>query len=106
VFTDIFVVHAGADHTPEGRKRKLKRDIKLLRLDWRERPNHTFVHFNLGMTYGDAGKHRKAIKSLHRSVVLAQPHESHVRTVYALLVSSHRELGEKARRRGKRAPRG
>lgn len=95
VFTDIFVVHAGADHSPEGRKRKLRRDIKLLRLDRRERPNHTFVYFNLGMTYADAGKHSKAIKALCRSLELAQQHESHVRKVYALLVASHRELGEK-----------
>jgi GT2 family glycosyltransferase/tetratricopeptide (TPR) repeat protein/SAM-dependent methyltransferase len=99
VFTNIFVVHAGADHSPEGRKRKLKRDIKLLRLDLRERPNHTFVHFNLGMTYADACKHRKAIKSLRRSLQLAQPHESHVRKIYALLVSSHRELGQQAEAR-------
>jgi tetratricopeptide (TPR) repeat protein len=98
-FTDIFVVHAGADHSPQGRKRKLRRDIKLLRLDLRERPNHTFVHFNLGMTYADAGKHRKAVQSLRRSLQLAQPHESHVRKVYALLVSSNRELGQKAEAR-------
>jgi O-antigen biosynthesis protein len=96
VFTDIFVVHAGADRSPEGCKRKLRRDIKLLRLDWRERPNHPFVYFNLGMTYFDARKYRKAIPALKRSLELAQPHESHVRKVYALLVSSHLQLGEKA----------
>jgi O-antigen biosynthesis protein len=99
VFTDIFVVHAGADHSADGRKRKLMRDLKLLRLDRRERPNHTFVHFNLGMTYADAGKHRQAIKSLRRSLALAQPHESHVRKVYALLVASHHDLRQKAEAR-------
>jgi GT2 family glycosyltransferase/tetratricopeptide (TPR) repeat protein len=99
VFTDIFVAHAGADHSREGRKRKLLRDMKLLRLDRRERPNHTFVHFNLGMTYADVGKHRKAIHSLRKSLQLAQPHESHVRKVYALLAASHRELGQKTEAR-------
>ena len=99
VFADIFVVHAGADRSPDGRIRKLKRDIKLLRLDRRERPNHTFVHFNLGMTYSDAGKHLKAIKALRRSLALAQPHESHVRKVYALLVVSHCGLGQRAEAR-------
>jgi O-antigen biosynthesis protein len=99
VFTDIFVVHAGADHSADGRKRKLLRDLKLLRLDRRERPSHTFVHFNLGMTYADAGKHRQAIKSLRRSLALAQPHESHVRKVYALLVASHHDLRQKAEAR-------
>ncbi|HJT36518.1 MAG TPA: glycosyltransferase [Pirellulales bacterium] len=99
IFTDIFVVHAGADHSPEGRRTKLKRDIKLLRLDLRDRPNHTFVHFNLGMTYADAGKHRKAVKALKRSLELAQPHESHVRKVYAILASSLRELGQRVKAR-------
>ncbi|HEV3342014.1 MAG TPA: tetratricopeptide repeat protein [Pirellulales bacterium] len=92
---DIFVVHAGADRSAEGWKRKLKRDIKLLRLDLRERPDHTFVHFNLGMTYADARKYRKAIKSLHRSLELATPEATHVRKVYALLTISHRGLDGK-----------
>jgi tetratricopeptide (TPR) repeat protein len=93
-FTPLFVVHAGADHSPEGRKSKLRRDIRLLHLDRRERPNHPFVHFNFGMTYSDAGKHRKAVKSLRRSLELAQPHESHLRKVYALLAGSYSELGQ------------
>lgn len=96
LFTDLYVVHAGADHTPEGRRRKLGRDLRLLRLERRDRPDHTFVHFNLGMTYADAGKHAKAVAALVRSRELAQPHESHVRKVYALLVASHRELGQRA----------
>jgi len=39
-FTDLFVVHSGSDHTPEGRARKLERDFKLLHLDLKERPDH------------------------------------------------------------------
>ncbi|HEX5447407.1 MAG TPA: glycosyltransferase [Pirellulales bacterium] len=96
LFTDLFVVHAGADHTRAGRGRKLRRDLRLLRLERRDKPEHTFVHFNLGMTYADAGKHAKAIAELRRSRELAQPHESHVRKIYALLVASHRELGQRA----------
>ena len=37
----------------------------------------------------------KAIQSLRRSLELAQPHESHVRKVYALLAASHLALDEK-----------
>ncbi len=37
VFTDIHVVHSGADNTAEGRKRKLARDCRILSLDLRER---------------------------------------------------------------------
>ena len=99
VMTSIFVVHAGADRSPEGWKRKLKRDIKLLRLDRRERPNHSFVHFNFGMTYVDMRKYRKAIKSLHRSLELAPPEATHIRKVYAYLAYCHRELGERAEAR-------
>jgi tetratricopeptide (TPR) repeat protein len=51
------------------------------------------------MTYADAGKYRKAVKSLRRSLELAQPHESHVRKIYALLVSSYREQNQKAEAR-------
>ena len=94
VFTSLFVVHAGADHSAEGRRRKLRRDIKLLRLDRREQPNHPFLHFNLGMTYADAGKPRKAIASLRRSLELAQPHESHVRKIYALLAGCYKDVGQ------------
>jgi len=95
VFTGLSVVHAGADQTPEGRRGKLRRDIKLLHLQRRETPDHPFLHFNFGMTYADAGKHRKAIRSLRRSLELAQPHESHVRKIYSLLVASNLALGQK-----------
>ena len=88
-FTDLFVVHAGADRTPEGLWRKLKRDMRLLKKDLREKPDHPFVLFNLGMTYADAHKHRKAIQALERSIEVASPNESHLRKAYALLVSSY-----------------
>ncbi|HQR43258.1 MAG TPA: glycosyltransferase, partial [Gemmatales bacterium] len=50
VWTDLFVTHANYDHSPEGQKHKLERDLKLLHLDEAEHPHHTFVLFNLGMT--------------------------------------------------------
>lgn len=92
-FTDIFVVHSGADHTPEGRQRKLRRDFHLLELDLQERPDHPFVLFNLGMTYADAGEHEKAVDALQRAVAVAHPNESHVRKAYALWIGSLMQLG-------------
>jgi len=86
-FTDIYVVHSGADHSPEGYKRKLIRDFHLLNLDLQERPDHPFVLFNLGMTYADSGQHDEAAYYLKRSVEVSQPEESQVRKAYALLVS-------------------
>jgi len=93
IYTPLFVVHAGADHTPAGRRRKLVRDLKLLRLELRENPGHTFTLFNLGMTFADAKKYRQAVRALERSLAASDPGESHVRKIYALLASSLKELG-------------
>jgi tetratricopeptide (TPR) repeat protein len=91
-FTDIFVVHAGADHSPEQRQRKLERDFRLLRLELRDRPDHPFALFNLGMTYADAGDHQQAVEALRRSIQVSHPTESHVRKAYALLLGSYSQL--------------
>jgi O-antigen biosynthesis protein len=92
-FTDIFVVHAGADHSAETRGRKLRRDLRLLKLELRERPGHPFTLFNLGMTYADAGRHRRAIGHLRQSLSNSDPGQSQVRKAYALLASSYLQLG-------------
>ncbi|REK31796.1 MAG: glycosyltransferase, partial [Planctomycetota bacterium] len=87
-FTDIYVVHSGADHTLEGRQRKLDRDFRLLELELADRPDHPFVLFNLGMTHADACQYELAIGFLQRCITVSQPSESHLRKAYALLVSS------------------
>lgn len=87
-FTDIHVVHSGADHSAVGRQRKLDRDFKLLQLDLQERPDHPFVLFNLGMTYADAQQYDEAVHYLMRCLQVSTPQESHVRKAYALLVSA------------------
>ncbi|REK21699.1 MAG: glycosyltransferase, partial [Planctomycetota bacterium] len=87
-FTDIYVVHSGADHTPAGRAGKLDRDFRLLELELADRPDHPFVLFNLGMTHADARQYEQAIDFLQRCITVSQPSESHLRKAYALLVSS------------------
>ncbi|QDU10762.1 glycosyltransferase [Gimesia aquarii] len=87
-WTDLYVVHSGSDHSVEGRKRKLERDYRLLKLDNRERPNHPFVLFNLGMTYADDEKYPEAIKYLKQCLGVSDPGESQVRKAYALLVNA------------------
>ena len=87
-FTDIYVVHSGSDRTTEGRIRKLRRDYKLLELDLKERPDHPFVLFNMGMTLADDERHEEAIRYLQRCVSVSQPNESHLRKAYALLIGS------------------
>lgn len=87
VFTEMYVVHSGADHTTNGRQRKLERDFKLLKLDLAERPDHPFVLFNLGMTYADAQQLDEAAHWLTRCLQVSRHEESHVRKTYALLLS-------------------
>jgi tetratricopeptide (TPR) repeat protein len=93
VFTDVHVIHSGADHSPEGKRKKLRRDIRLLKLDLWERPDHPFVLFNLGMTYHDAGRHVKAASALERCLAVSAEGDSHVRKAYALLIGSLMKLG-------------
>jgi tetratricopeptide (TPR) repeat protein len=87
-WTDIYVLHSGADPSPAGRQAKHERDLRILRLDLADRPNHPFVLFNLGMTYSDIEQHDEAVNWLRRSLAVSRPDESHVRKVYALLVGS------------------
>ncbi len=94
VWTDLFLVHSGSDQSLEGRKRKHERDLRLLEMELADHPNHPFVLFNLGMTYGDMGEHARAIQYLVRSLEVASPDESQVRKAYALLVSSQTQLGD------------
>jgi glycosyltransferase involved in cell wall biosynthesis len=91
-WTDIFVVHSGSDQSPEGRAKKIERDLRILDLEYKERPDHPFTLFNLGMTYAEAGEHEKAIGFLWQSVGRAGEEDSHLRKVYALLMSSYRQL--------------
>ncbi len=93
-WTGAHVVHSGSQHTPAARRRKFERDVLLLKLELRDRPEHTFVLFNLGMTYADAGEHSAAVEYLLRSLRASDPGESHVRKVYAILVSSLTQLGK------------
>ncbi|QDT76779.1 SPBc2 prophage-derived glycosyltransferase SunS [Gimesia maris] len=87
-WSDIYVVHSGSDQSVEGRKRKLERDYRLLELDHRERPQHPFVLFNLGMTYADDQKYETAAQYLKECIEVAEPEESQVRKAYALLTNA------------------
>ena len=91
-WSDVFVVHAGADQTAEGRRRKQERDLRLLRMELQDHPNHPFVLFNLGMTFADMGEHKQACDALQASIKVSGTDESHLRKAYALLVSCLSEL--------------
>jgi hypothetical protein len=93
-FTPLFVVHSGYDTSPEGQKRKMERDLRLLHLELREQPDHPFTLFNLGMTYVDAGQHRDAIAFLRRCLERSSAGTAHLRKAYGYLVACHDALGE------------
>ncbi len=92
-WTELFVTHSGSDQSPDGRRRKWERDLRLLELELRDRPDHTFVLFNLGMTYADMGDHSRAADYLEQSLRSSSPGESHVRKVYALLAAAYHQQG-------------
>lgn len=93
-WTDIFVVHSGYDHSPEGQDRKRQRDLRILHRELEERPGHPFTLFNLGMTCVDIGQYQAGVDYLRQSIHNASPEQSHVRKAYALWVYALRQLGE------------
>jgi tetratricopeptide (TPR) repeat protein len=86
-WTDLYVVHSGSDHSPEGQKRKLERDFRILKQDLAERPDHPFVLFNLGMTCSEAHQLDEAKAYLERCLEVSAPTESHLRKAYAILIA-------------------
>jgi tetratricopeptide (TPR) repeat protein len=92
--TGVFVVHSGYDHSPEGQKKKLERDLRLLHLELQERPGHPFTLFNLGMTYADVKRYPEAIDYLKQSIRQSEPGASHLRKAHALLVHTYAESGQ------------
>lgn len=91
-WTDLYVVHSGADYSPEGRQQKLERDLRILHQEIQREPEHPFVLFNLGMTYVDAKRFEDAVDFLQRCIRVSRPEESHLRKAYALLISAFGQL--------------
>jgi hypothetical protein len=88
-FSDLFVTHANYDRSPEGQVKKRRRDFRLLELDLRDRPDHPFVLFNLGMTYLYATReYEVAAHYLRRSLDRSHWADSIVRKAYAMLVTA------------------
>jgi tetratricopeptide (TPR) repeat protein len=87
-WTDIFVVHSGSDRSAEGITRKLERDIRLLRIEEMERPDHPFTQFNLGMTLLELNQPAEALVHLEKSLAVSGPLESHRRKAHALMVEA------------------
>src|SRR6185437_10615142 len=69
--------------------KKRERDFRLLALDLRDRPDHPFVLFNLGMTHLYATKeYEVAAHYLRRSLDCSDWRDSIVRKAYAMLTTT------------------
>ena len=88
-FSDVYVTHRNYDRSTAGQTKKRLRDFRLLELDLKERPNHPFILFNLGMTHLFATKDFEvAAQYLQRCLAGSHPGDSIVRKAYALLTTA------------------
>lgn len=92
---DVEVLHSGYDTSEEGQARKRERDAKLLALELKEKPDHPFVLFNIGMTHHYNREYDKAEEFLSRSIERCRAGETILRKAYALLAVSQSLLGKK-----------
>jgi glycosyltransferase involved in cell wall biosynthesis len=94
-WADAVVFHTGYQD-PDLRRRKLGRDLRLLRLEESEQPDEAFTLFNLGSVTQELGNHAEALGYLRRSLARSHPNDSIVRKLYALIASCHRTLKQSA----------
>jgi tetratricopeptide (TPR) repeat protein len=95
LWSDVVIHHVGYQD-PALRRRKLERDLRLLRIEDAEHPDHAFTLFNLGSVYLDLGRPADALPCLRRSLERSDRSDSIIRKVYALLVQCHRQLRQPA----------
>ncbi len=89
------VMHSGYDTSEAGQEGKRIRDEKLLKLDLKDRPNHPFVLFNLGMTEHFTGTQERAVEWLEKCLKHSKKGETHIRKAYALLGAALRKLDKR-----------
>ncbi len=76
------------------RKKKLERDIRLLHMEHQDNPDDPFTLFNLGSVLLEMGDTSNALTHLEGSLARSGPSDSIVRKLYALLITTHRQLGD------------
>jgi GT2 family glycosyltransferase/tetratricopeptide (TPR) repeat protein len=91
---NVVVLHAGYDTSTQGQKKKRERDWHLLDLDLKDRPEHPFVWFNIGMTHHFSGQHEEAVEALKNSIKFSGEQDSHLRKAFSLMGVSYREMNQ------------
>jgi tetratricopeptide (TPR) repeat protein len=79
---------------PAFEARKLDRNIRLLELEVKERPDDPFVLFNLGQSAVEKREWQAALGYLGRSLAGSAPTDSIVRKIYALIARVHHTIGD------------
>lgn len=93
-WSDVVIRHTGYQD-PALRGRKLERDLRLLDLENKDRPDDPFTLFNLGSVYQELGRYAEALPLLARSLERSAPSDSIVRKLFALTVHCQRQLGRR-----------
>src|SRR5262249_33437477 len=91
-WTDIVIDHTGYQD-PAQRRRKLQRNLALLRPEQAERPDDPITLFNLSRTYLDLGQTAAGVALCRRSLEHSDPGLSIVRKLYALWASGPQQPG-------------
>ncbi len=89
--SDIVIQHSGHEDLAV-RRRKLDRDLRLLLLENKERPDDPFTLFNLGSLYHETGRPAEALPLLQRSLERSRPRASIVTKLHALITGCLRQL--------------
>lgn len=92
--TGICIEHSGYDDGAVYR-RKLQRNIRLLLLEDRERPNDPFTLMNLGWAYKDSGQIASALAHYDRALAQCGSTTTLAPKLHALVVRGQHSLGRK-----------
>lgn len=93
-WANVIIDHVGYVDSST-RRGKLERNLRLLELDYAERPKDAFTLFNLGWTLLDLGKTDEALTHLQSALQKTKPSSSTLRKLYHLLALAYRHLERK-----------
>lgn len=93
-WADVIIDHVGYVDSA-ARRGKLERNLRLLELDYAERPDDAFTLFNLGWTLLDLGRTDEALTHLQKALEKTKPSSSTLRKLYHLLALADRHLERK-----------
>jgi glycosyltransferase involved in cell wall biosynthesis len=90
-WANVVIDHVG--YADAGARRgKLERNLRLLELDYADRPDDGFTLFNLGWTLLDLGRTAEALTHLEKALEKTNPSSSTLRKLYHLLALAYRHL--------------